>query len=76
MPALITSKLSIANANHAPSAGAIIWRWLVQVRRNWAKQRKIQRDAQFLHNAPQSILDDIGIDRQDIELVCRGGRLG
>lgn len=75
MPAQMTHTPLAATTNVAPVSGASIWRWLVLLHRKWTNARKLSRDMEFLRNAPQSILNDIGVDRQDVDIICREGRL-
>ena len=76
MPAQMTHTSLAATTNVAPVSGASVWRWLVLLHRKWADARKLSRDMEFLRNAPQSILNDIGVDRENTDIICKEGRLG
>ena len=76
MPAQMTHTSLAATTNVAPVSGASVWRWLVLLHRKWADARKLSRDMEFLRNAPQSILNAIGVDRENTDIICKEGRLG
>ncbi|WP_033066962.1 hypothetical protein [Thalassospira australica] len=73
MPAQFTNNSLVASTNVAPVSGVSIWRWLVLFPRKWALAYKVSRDAEMLRNAPREILQDIGIDRMDVDFVCEHG---
>jgi uncharacterized protein YjiS (DUF1127 family) len=75
MPAQMThTSLAATTTNVAPVSGASVWRWLVLLHRQWLDARKLSRDMEFLRNAPSSLLNDIGINRCDIDVTCKYGR--
>ncbi|WP_152630585.1 hypothetical protein [Thalassospira sp. HJ] len=64
----------VATTNIAPVSGASVWRWLALFARKWVNARKLSRDMEFLRAAPRERLEDIGIERRDIDIICREGR--